>query len=79
MIRRLMQLILLKAIWFYNQSDDTQKELEQFRQTKFESITNENSEALNFDFQNFEIKKGELGEIKIGMTISEVEQKFKGL
>jgi hypothetical protein len=74
-----MQLILLKAIWFYNQSDDTQKELEQFRQTKFESITNENSEALNFDFQNFEIKKGELGEIKIGMTISEVEQKFKGL
>ena len=43
--------------------------------------TNEKNtkQSVNFDFDNFKILKGQLGEIKIGMTISEAEVQFPGL
>jgi len=43
--------------------------------------TNEKNteQSVNFDFENFKILKGQLGEIKIGMTISEAEVQFPGL
>lgn len=43
--------------------------------------TNEkkSEQSVNFDFDNFKIRKGQLGDIKIGMTISEAEMQFSGL
>lgn len=35
--------------------------------------------SVDFDFDKFKILKGQLGEIKIGMTISEAEIQFSGL
>jgi len=56
-----------------------QEKAEQPKQAKSESTTDELSEVLTFDYQEFVIKNGQLGEIKVGMTITEAEQKFKGL
>jgi hypothetical protein len=36
-------------------------------------------QSVNFDFDNFKILKGQLGQIKIGMTINEAEKQFSGL
>jgi hypothetical protein len=52
---------------------------EQPKQIKSEPKTDDLSEGLTFDYKEFEIRNGELGEIKVGMTISEAEQKFEGL
>lgn len=35
--------------------------------------------SVDFGFEKFIIRKGQLGEIKIGMTISEAEMQFSGL
>ena len=40
---------------------------------------NKTQNQAHFDYNNFPIKKGKLGEIKIGMTISEAEKKFDRL
>jgi hypothetical protein len=37
------------------------------------------SKGETFAYQNFKIKKGALGNIKIGMTISQAERRFSGL
>ncbi len=79
MIRQLTYLILLTVTWSCSQSADKKEKVEQPVQTKSESTDNESSEKLDFDYQKFEIKKGQLGEIKVGMTISEAEQRFEGL
>ncbi|MFL0683222.1 MAG: hypothetical protein ACJLTB_08320 [Algoriphagus aquaeductus] len=39
----------------------------------------ETEKTVDFDFDKFKIQKGQLGEIKIGMTISEAEMQFSGL
>lgn len=36
-------------------------------------------QTIQFDFDKFKILKGQLGEIKIGMTIAEAEMQFSGL
>lgn len=36
-------------------------------------------QSVDFDFDNFKILNGQLGKIKIGMTISEAEKQFTGL
>ncbi|MCF1753358.1 hypothetical protein [Mariniradius sediminis] len=43
--------------------------------------TNEkkSEQSVDIDFDNFKIRKGQLGEIKIGMTITEAEKQFTGL
>ena len=43
--------------------------------------TNEkkSEQSVSFDFDKFKIVKGQLGEIKIGMTITEAEKQFTGL
>ena len=49
-------------------------------QTETVSTNEKKSEqSVNFDFDNFKILKGQLGEIKIGMTIREAEMQFSGL
>jgi len=49
-------------------------------QTETVSTNEKKSEqSVNFDFDNFKILKGQLGKIKIGMTISEAEMQFSGL
>ncbi len=42
-------------------------------------LTSETEKTVDFDFDKFKIQKGQLGEIKIGMTISEAEMQFSGL
>ncbi|WP_107039888.1 hypothetical protein [Brumimicrobium mesophilum] len=79
MKRQIIFIIFLTVIWSCNQPADKKKKSEQPKQTKSESTTDELSEVLTFDYQEFEIKNGQLGEIKLGMTISEAEQKFEGL
>ena len=39
----------------------------------------ETETTVDFDFDKFKIQKGQLGEIKIGMTMSEAEMQFSGL
>lgn len=79
MIRQLTYLILLTIIWGCNQSADKKEKAEQQKQIKSEPKTDELSEVLTLDYKEFEIRNGQLGEIKVGMTISEAEQKFEGL
>ena len=79
MKRQLIYILLLTVIWSCNQSADKKEKTEQLKEAKSESTTDELLEASTFDYHEFEIKKGQLGEIKIGMTISEAEQKSKGL
>ncbi|NAS29988.1 hypothetical protein GTQ40_03295 [Flavobacteriaceae bacterium R38] len=79
MIRQLTHLLVLILLWSCNQSSDESKKSEQSKRTKPESTTNKFSEVTTFGYKNFKIKKGQLGEIKIGMTIAEAEQKFKEL
>ena len=40
---------------------------------------NETEQTIQFDFDKFKILKGQLGDIKIGMTITEAEMQFSGL
>lgn len=42
-------------------------------------LTIEKQSESSFDFDKFKISKGQLGNIKIGMTIKEAEQQFIGL
>jgi hypothetical protein len=68
------------VFWSCNQpADNKTQEEQQPTKTKSQSTPIEQSENLTFNYDEFGIKKGQLGEIKIGMTISEAEQKFKGL
>jgi len=75
MKRQLIYILLLTVFWSCNQP----AKKEQTKQTKPEWTTVEVSEAPIFNYQDFKIKKGELGEIKIGMTVSEAEKNFNGL
>lgn len=43
------------------------------------TIEKKRNTTLYFDFDKFKILKGQLGEIKIGMTIQEAERQFTGL
>lgn len=43
------------------------------------TITNKQKKPETFDFEMFKISKGQLGKIKIGMTIAEAEMQFSGL
>lgn len=43
------------------------------------TIEKKSEQSVDFDFDKFKILKGQLGEIKIGMTITEAEMKFSGL
>ena len=78
MIRKLTYIILLTVTWSCSQSANKKEKVEQPAQTKSESTDNESSKAFDFDYQKFEIKNGQLGEIKLGMTISEAEQRLEG-
>ncbi|PQJ18725.1 hypothetical protein [Tenacibaculum sp. SG-28] len=79
MIRKLIYIIILTIIWSCNQSADKKENTNQTEKILTDTSTDEISNTITFDYSKFEIKKGNLGEIKIGMTISEAEQKFEGL
>ncbi|HAW78736.1 MAG TPA: hypothetical protein DCX27_02865 [Balneola sp.] len=80
MTRQLTYFLLLMALWSSNQpANNKSQEEQQPIQSKSQSTHLVQSEDSTFDYNEYEIKKGQLGEIKIGMTISEAEQKFKGL
>lgn len=53
--------------------------VEHGQKVEVELETAETSESENFNYQGIKIKKSQLGEITIGMTISEAEQNFSGL
>lgn len=42
-------------------------------------LPTETEQTVQFDFDEFKIRKRELGKVKIGMTIKEAEQHFTGL
>jgi hypothetical protein len=79
MIRKLIYIIILIIICSCNQSTDKKENIDQTEKIQSDPSTDELSNIITFDYNKFEIKKGNLGEIKIGMTISEAEQKFEGL
>ncbi len=80
MTRQLTYFLLLMALWSSNQpANNKSQEEQQPIQSKSQSTHLVQSEDSTFDYDEYEIKKGQLGEIKIGMTISEAEQKFDGL
>ncbi|WP_132795870.1 hypothetical protein [Tenacibaculum skagerrakense] len=80
MIRHLIYFMFLIVLWSCKQPTDNKSQKEgKPTQTKSQSTSVEHTNDLSFDYDKFEIKKGQLGEIKIGMTISEAEQKFDGL
>lgn len=79
MIKRLTYLFLLLVICSCNQASETSNKTEESSQKTSKSITEVERSAPIFNYEDFLIKKGQLGEIKIGMTISEAEQKFEGL
>ena len=80
MTRQLTYFLLLIVFCSCNQPvDNKTEEVKQPTQTASQMTPTEKSEAPTFDYDEFEIKKGQLGKIKIGMTISEAEQKFEGL
>jgi hypothetical protein len=43
------------------------------------TIEKKSEQSVDFNFDQFKIRKGQLGEIKIGMTITEAEMQFTGL
>ena len=79
MKRPLTYILLLTIIWSCNQPAEKTERIEPLKPSKSESTPIESSNASIFQYQEFEISNGKLGEIKIGMTISEAEQKFEGL
>jgi len=79
MRREIIYLLILTTLCSCNQPTDKMSGKEQSLQTKKQSTNEKQSKVSTLDFSEFEIMKGRLGEIKIGMTISEVEQKFDGL
>lgn len=69
--------ITILSIFFFCFSCNQSKQLNtspEVKNSKKESIT-----APKFNYENFKIQKGALGEITIGMTITEAESKFSGL
>lgn len=46
---------------------------------KVQAVKLQQVNSVDFDFKNFEIQKNQLGQIKIGTTISEAEKHFEGL
>ncbi|WP_298538047.1 hypothetical protein [uncultured Algibacter sp.] len=79
MTRYLKYLLILTVFWSCNQTIGKKERTGQPTQTQSESTKDKLSNVSPFDYQEFKIKKGQLGEIKIGMTISEAELKFNGL
>lgn len=67
-------LTLLILLFLFSCNTATQKEK---NNTETNLIIKKKS--VDFDFEKFIIRKGQLGEIKIGMTISEAEMQFSGL
>jgi len=49
------------------------------KQTQKAPATTQGLAVSEFDFNNFKIQKGQLGSIKLGMTIQEAESQFSGL
>lgn len=72
-------LLLLFTFWSCNQTFQKKEKTEPKNETKSKERNNKTNNISTFQYQKFEIKKGQLGDIKIGMTISEAEQQFKGL
>lgn len=70
---------LLMAIWSCSPSAD-RGGAKQESDRAYQSSAIDSKEASSpFNYDKFEISRGRLGEIEIGMTISEAEEKFVGL
>jgi hypothetical protein len=61
------------------QSSDTKEAQAEIKAVEKQTVLTAYNDSAEFDFSNFQIGKGELGNIKIGMTISEAEKQFSGL
>ncbi len=75
----LIYLLLLFTFWSCNQTAQKKEKTEYKIEKKSEKKTNKTTNISTFPYTEFEIRKGQLGTIKTGMTISEAEQQFKGL
>lgn len=69
-------LILLILQLSCKNSTDKQKETWNNRIQEFES---QKEKSKKFDFEKFEISKGQIGEIKVGMNINDAEKKLNKL
>lgn len=74
-------LIVLVGLLIFSCDTTTEKinnETEVTLETK-KTVEKSNSESTEFEFSDFRIMNGQLGSIKIGMTIQEAESQFNGL
>ncbi len=72
-------ILLLTLIWSCNQTVKKEEGNSEKQSQKKEAQNNNFVNLTSFDYKKFQIKRGQLGEIKIGMTIKEAEMKFGGL
>ena len=71
--------LLLTSICSCHPTDKKERGLIEDPSPKTEAKSTTLDKKSTFDYRNFQIEKGQLGEIRIGMTIDEAEKKFSGL
>lgn len=74
-----MKYILTFLIGFFLFSCNSTTKTDIYETESDLTIEKKSEQSADFDFAKFKILKGQLGEIKIGMTITEAEMQFSGL
>lgn len=70
--------LLILVILHFSCKDKTEKQIENTN-SKISKVELQLKETNRFDFEKFKILKGQVGEIKVGMDISEAEKSLKQL
>jgi hypothetical protein len=70
--------LLILIILQFSCKDNTEKQAETWNK-RVQEVKSEVKKSKNFDFEKFGISKGQVGEIKIGMTINDAEKILKQL
>ncbi|TPG41542.1 hypothetical protein [Flavobacterium pectinovorum] len=70
--------LLILIILQFSCKDNTEKQAETWNK-RVQEVKSEVKKSKNFDFEKLEISKGQIGEIKVGMTINDAEKILKQL
>lgn len=74
-MKQVFTLLFALVLFSCNSTNNTEN-----KQNQTALTTKKKTEKLpEFDFENFKIRNGQLGSIKIGMTINQAEMQFNGL
>src|SRR5690554_4572831 len=77
---RILMTVLIGFLMFSCNSTPEKKSYENKAELETEkTVEKSNSESTEFQFSEFKIMNGQLGPIKVGMTIQEAEKQFDGL